>query len=234
MRRRGFTLIELLVVVSIIALLIAILLPSLAKARSEAQRIACAANMKTIGGAIVMYTNENKWFFPGPCWSGQQAQYSKNDGHLAYFLAPMLSTPISRSGSDKHISPVFLDPGANHVLPEITPPGIVKMFVATGDDKSIKNPAFSAERRFFGYPKFTNPYAVDPKKITDLENAATVDALHDIDYWTNPNGWATTTYPEQVLRAPAHGSQDGYNAIRNYLFYDTHVEVKFVPRLTSG
>ncbi|QNN21353.1 prepilin-type N-terminal cleavage/methylation domain-containing protein [Planctomycetales bacterium ZRK34] len=234
MHRRGFTLIELLVVVAIIALLIAILLPSLAKARSEAQRIACAANMKTIGGAIAMYVNENRWFLPGPCWSGQQAQYHKGSGHLAYFLSPMLNTPISRDSSDKHISPIFLDPGANHVLPDVTPPGIVKMFVSTGNDPGVHNPPFSAMRRLFGYPEFDGNPEVDPKKLTNLSNPATVDALHDIDYWTNPGTWATSTYPEQVLRGPAHGSPDGFNAIRNYLFYDTHVEVKFVPRLTSG
>ncbi|MGN6367444.1 MAG: type II secretion system protein [Phycisphaerae bacterium] len=58
-RRQGFTLIELLVVVAIIAVLIAILLPSLGKAREQANTAKCAANMKQIATAHLMYVDQN-------------------------------------------------------------------------------------------------------------------------------------------------------------------------------
>ena len=69
--RSAFTLVELLVVIGIIALLISILLPTLSSAREGAKRLGCASNLRQLGMAMVMYTNESK-------------QYLPSAGHLVY------------------------------------------------------------------------------------------------------------------------------------------------------
>ncbi|MFQ5490948.1 MAG: type II secretion system protein [Phycisphaerae bacterium] len=63
-RYRGFTLIELLVVVSIIALLMAILLPSLKGARRQAKQVVCAARLRSIGQGLWNYWTENNGRVP--------------------------------------------------------------------------------------------------------------------------------------------------------------------------
>ncbi|HEX3718403.1 MAG TPA: prepilin-type N-terminal cleavage/methylation domain-containing protein [Verrucomicrobiae bacterium] len=61
--RAGFTLIELLVVIAIIAILAALLLPGLAKAKQQAQGTQCMSNLKQLTDAWVMYNGDNRGFF---------------------------------------------------------------------------------------------------------------------------------------------------------------------------
>ena len=65
----AFTLVELLVVITIIAMLLAILLPSLGQARERARRVVCMTNLRSIGQSIFVYANSNDdKLIPGDSW----------------------------------------------------------------------------------------------------------------------------------------------------------------------
>ncbi len=71
-RRRAFTLVELLVVIAIIALLIAMLLPVLGRAKEQANRVICLSNHKQLLLATAFYCNDNKNKLPHCNWLGQE------------------------------------------------------------------------------------------------------------------------------------------------------------------
>ena len=64
LRRRGFTLVELLVVIAIIAILAAMLLPSLSRSKTSARRIVCVNHLKQLAVATVMYVMDSEGYYP--------------------------------------------------------------------------------------------------------------------------------------------------------------------------
>jgi prepilin-type N-terminal cleavage/methylation domain-containing protein/prepilin-type processing-associated H-X9-DG protein len=76
-RNRGFTLIEILVVVAIIALLLAILLPSLGRAKEVSRQVVCESNLHQFGIALQMYVDKYRCFVPFSTEKGEWGRWPR-------------------------------------------------------------------------------------------------------------------------------------------------------------
>lgn len=98
-KKHGFTLIELLVVVAIIALLIAILLPSLGKARESARRVACSAGLRSITMALKFYGDDNNQGQPlYACYADLGPTYNGNTDAMEFLYYVALAKYVGVSG----------------------------------------------------------------------------------------------------------------------------------------
>lgn len=111
-KKKAFTLVELLVVIMIVAILIALLLPALARARSFANEVVCASNMRQIGLALTMYSSQNRGWLP---YEGNSSTNVARQPTWDVLIAPYLNLPVVAAGDpfphpDFHLASVYVCP----------------------------------------------------------------------------------------------------------------------------
>ena len=122
-RRGGFTLVELLVVIGIIAVLIAILLPALARSREQAKNVQCLSNLRQMGLAMQQYMTQSKGYLMPVQHSGQthNSTWPATLVGQKYLQAPLNGSPtgvfMCPSGSFTEAKTFFITPASNFDAP---------------------------------------------------------------------------------------------------------------------
>lgn len=205
--RNGFTLVELLVVIAIIAVLSAIALPAIQGARNSAHQVKCASNMRQIGQAMALFTQDNGGQFPLTTHTVMNVEES-----WIYTLAPYLGDV-----DEVRICPA--DPRGEARLEANLTSYVLNEFIAVPN------------RDPFGQLRdedYTNRLRlINPSRTMTAFIASDRLALGDHSDHTHSRGWNSWGRVVSDIQPNRFGGSSGSGGTTgraNYLYADGHVD----------
>ena len=219
--------IELLVVLAIIGILAGLLLPTLSKSKQKAIQVQCLGNLKQIGSALHMFTDENNQQLPGPCYQGVSRNYNKRAidyvnfgggtvvaptellGYLAQYLGlpPAPEAPVKVTGGSVAICPGFLKAAPN---PPLDPKYEGYSYFC---NRITTNSTTEIITNLFGYLNGDSQVTILPRKLVEFRNPSAVWGIMDAD----KSSISSAPWRVNLPANKVHG------AVWNRVYLDGHV-----------
>ena len=224
-RPRAFTIIELLVVIGLIALLIAILLPSLNTVHHSSGRTRCATNLRQIGQAIQMYANDNNGDFPRTVFDGI-------GGPPTEYTSPLAPNPFlaGRPGPNDVTAVLFLLVRTQDITPEVFICPSTESEPWDFGGRTAKTTSNFPGRQFLTY-SYTNPYATPAAEKAGFKLSYKLSSDFAIAADMSPGGAGATaaapTSPRAVMAGANSPNHNGDG--QDVLYADGHVEFQNTP-----
>jgi len=231
-RKCAFTLIELLVVVAIIALLISILLPSLATAKRQARRVVCGSNLHQLGLGIAEYADDNKGWYPsvGKPGTGQTWDTLDDEGNPIYYNMVWewggdqghgwANRPAEKRVMFRYIYPEFFQCPDDRPA-EFVGDGVGTSFYWTGTSYPLNGYNWSTFATVF--PKSYGRLGILNRTATEVTNpncVLTGEVVMD-EFFSDCDSWPP---PPKPPRGAGYRWHDLKKPMANLVFFDGHTD----------